>query len=97
MNLSIICACAPVIYSFIRSRVNGNGSTTTSSYKKGATSGVMSIGSSRPNYFKRSQVNEDEVGLSQSATYHTIAEPDGETHSLRALDSIRVHKSFQVT
>lgn len=98
VNLSIICACAPVIYSLVRSKVSGNRSTTSNSSRpmNQSISAVITIGGGN-SYLKRSQDEEGEVGLSRSSAYCTITEADGGTHSLEPLDVIRVQRAFHVT
>ncbi|PCG93877.1 hypothetical protein PENOC_085580 [Penicillium occitanis (nom. inval.)] len=98
MNLSIICACAPVIYSFVRIKTNGGRSTTARSagYNMGDSKGIITIGSAKGRIRGRFNDTESEVGLSNSA-YHNIDEEDGDSHSLKAMDRIHVKRAFQVS
>ncbi len=92
MNLSIICACVPVIYSYLRVKKVDRRTTR-------AKSTLVTIGSAPAKFkgsHKRSQYLDTEVGLSESA-YQTIVETDGETHSMEPLAPIHIRKEYQVS
>lgn len=101
MNLSIICACAPIIYNFFRAK-RGNKRSTTNQ-KSGLKSGkgrpaLVTIGSGPPKFnenLKNSRYLNDEVGLRGSA-YHTIIETNGETYNMEPLAPVHVRTEYQI-
>ncbi|ESZ89959.1 hypothetical protein SBOR_9649 [Sclerotinia borealis F-4128] len=89
-NLSIICACAPVLYKFFRDN-NSNeraASNQSSGWRPRKLIGTLVTIGSAPAKVKDSGF--------QDSTDHTIFETDGETHSMEPLAPIHVRKEYQI-
>jgi hypothetical protein len=89
MNLSIICACAPIMYNFFHrkkmdGRTTNQSSGCTSKYNNNSKkSGVLVAIGSGPAKFNSNG------SRFQDSTYRTIVEVDGETQSMEALAPIQ--------
>jgi len=97
MNLSIVCACTPVIYGFLHRRQKDRSiSKEESGWVPGKISETLVTIGSAPSKFDHS-FKGNQSGISvQETISHTGAEMDGETHSLVPILPIHIRREYEV-